>query len=308
LKWLELEVIVDNEAVEPVSALFARFGYNEGVYVQEHVESKGEEGEYTVDLNKPSIVRTYIPAGEAAKEIVEIIERELYYLNMIRPVGEMHVRERSDEEWVDAWKEFFPVLHVGRRLVIKPSWLEYEPKEGEAVIEIDPGMAFGTGLHPSTRLVLEFMEEYVKPGDAVADIGTGSGILSLAAAKLGACMVWAVDNDPVAAQVATKNVESNALEDVIVVKEGSSDTVLADKERQASMPLFDVVLANIVARVIIDLSSDFRTLLRPGGHLLAAGIIIDRRDDVVKDLEDNGFQVVREQHEGDWVAIVGQKK
>ncbi len=304
MKWYELEIEVDAEGAEVVSEVFARHGYNHGVSIQENVRSTGEDGQYVVETTKPVLVRTYLAASKGAKGKVKAIERELWFLNSIRPLGELKVRER-DEEWVDTWKEFFPVLHIGRRLVIKPSWLDYSPQPDELAIKLDPGMAFGTGLHPSTRMVLELLEETIQPGQEVLDVGSGSGILALAAAKLGARHVLAVDTDPVAIKVAKGNVKNNGEGSIITVRQGSAGTVLALGGQ--SPPVFDLVLANIVANVITDLAPDVQKLLRSGGHLIASGIIAQRLDDVIAALGATGLELVAERREDDWVALVVRK-
>lgn len=304
MKWFELEIEVDPEGAEAVSEVFARYGYNQGVAVQQNVRCTGEEGQYVVETAKPVVVRTYLPAGKDAKGKIKAIERELWFLNAIRPLGDLRVRRRTDEEWAETWKEFFPVLHLGRRLVIKPSWLEYSPQPDELIIELDPGMAFGTGLHPSTRMVLELLEETIQPGQEVLDVGTGSGILALAAVKLGARRVLAMDTDPVAVKVAKGNVKNNEAGSIITVQQGSAGTV---PEGSGSPPAFDLVLSNIVANVIIDLAPDFHKLLRSGGHIIASGIIAHRLDDVLAALRAAGLELATERREDDWVALVAWK-
>lgn len=306
MKWLELEVEVDSEGAEAVSALFARYGYNQGVAIHENVRPVDEDGRYVVDPTKPKVVRTYIPAGRGARGRLKALERELWFLNSIHPLGVLKVRERDDEEWIDKWKDFFPVLHIGRRLVIKPSWQEYSPKPDDRVVELDPGMAFGTGLHPSTRMVLELLEDLIRPGAEVLDIGTGSGILALAAAKLGAARVLAVDTDPVAVKTAMRNVKNNELSGVVKVEKGSAGTLL-EKAPESGIPSFDLVLANIVASVIIDLAPAIARLLRPGGKVIASGIIATRLDEVLGALEAAGLRRAGERRTDDWVTVVAER-
>ena len=168
MDWLELSVEVDPEAVEPVSELFARLGYNGGVVVEQSVEGPQAEQDSWDELQHPEIdptrpisVRTYLPLDAEAGDKKHRIEEALWHLGRMRPVGELHTRQCKEEDWANAWKAFYGVQRIGKRIVIKPSWLEYTPKEGDVVLDLDPGMAFGTGLHPTTRLCLAALEDYI---------------------------------------------------------------------------------------------------------------------------------------------------
>src|SRR5881275_37291 len=218
MNWLELSVEVDPEAVEPVSELFARLGYNSGVVVEQAApdvqaeQDSWDELQYMeMDPNRPISVRTYLPVEKGTQEKRENIEQALWHLGRMRPVGELHVRECKEEDWANAWKAFYGIQRLGKHIVIKPSWLDYTTKEGDTVLDLDPGMAFGTGLHPTTRLCLVALEEHMRPGARALDLGTGSGILAIAAAKLGGpdAHVVALDTDGVAVEAALQNVERN---------------------------------------------------------------------------------------------------
>src|SRR5205814_9414782 len=170
------------------------------------------------------------------------------------------VRECNEEDWASAWKAFYGIQRLGKHIVIKPSWLDYKPKEGDVVLDLDPGMAFGTGLHPTTRLCLAALEEQVRPGTNILDLGTGSGILAIAAAKLGRpnVHVAAIDTDSVAMSATRQNVERNGLSSQVNVEQGSAEAAKVDAP-------YDLVVANILASVIIELSKSLYSLLKPGG-------------------------------------------
>src|SRR6476620_3815603 len=258
MNWLELSVEVDPEAVEPVSELFARFGYQGGVVVEQPLQIPDEGyADWTtltqpeIDPNRPVSVRTYLPNDEQAGETRRRLEEALWHLGMMRQVGDLQGQEREEEDWANAWKQYYGIPRMGKRIVIKPSWLEYAPKEGDVVLDLDPGMAFGTGLHPTTRLCLEALEEYVAPGEPahILDLGTGSGILAIAAAKIAGphATLVALDTDIVAVGATRENVERNGLAGQIEVGQGSTDAARADAP-------YTLIVANILASVIIDLS------------------------------------------------------
>jgi ribosomal protein L11 methyltransferase len=209
-------------------------------------------------------------------------------------VGQVTQRELQEEDWANAWKEHYHTRQVGRRLVIKPSWLSYVPAEGEVVVELDPGMAFGTGLHPTTDSCLQLLEDLVRGGERVLDLGTGSGILSLAAAGLGCGSILALDVEPIAVSTAASNTAS--LGDRIQVREGSLP--LPQPEQ------FELLLANIIARVLVDLARELASCLTPGGRLLASGIIAEKEPDVLAAFSAAGLRVERRVQAGDWVTLV----
>src|SRR5438552_18109178 len=207
MNWLELSVEVDPEAVESVSELFARYGYNAGVVVEQSLLAPQEEQSDWETLTHPEIdptrpvgVRTYLPNDEDAPRKRQQVEQALWHLGQMRQISPLRVEVREEEDWANAWKAYYGIQRVGERIVIKPSWLEYKPREGDVVLDLDPGMAFGTGLHPTTRLCLTALEERVRPGMKILDLGTGSGIVAIAAAKLGgpSVRVVALDTDNVA--------------------------------------------------------------------------------------------------------------
>jgi ribosomal protein L11 methyltransferase len=216
----------------------------------------------------------------------------------LRPIGELRTRVVHEEDWAEAWKAHFPVLRVGRRLVIRPTWRRHRSEPGDVVVALDPGMAFGTGLHPTTRLCLALVEDLadrkILAGARVLDVGCGSGILGMAAARLGAASVLGLDPDPIAIESTIANARRNRLARRV-------------RARQGSLPSgegpFDVVLANLIASLLITLADGLVADLRPGGVLLASGIFENREADVVDAFRARGLETANRWAEGDWVAL-----
>jgi ribosomal protein L11 methyltransferase len=303
MDWLELAVQVDPEAVEAVSELFAQYGYNQGVVIEEAVVPEPDE-DYRVDPAAPVSVRTYLVDEPAAEDARQRIAEGLWHLGRMRPVGPLVVTPVREEEWANAWKSHYQTQRIGQRLTVKPSWLDYTPAPDELIIELDPGMAFGTGLHPTTRLCMRALEDYVKPEmHRILDLGTGSAILAIGAAHLGGpdLHVWALDVDPVAVDVAAENVARNGLSDRITVAAGSLDVGVVPPRRYA------LIVANILARVIIALAPALYDALEPGGVLIASGIIAERGDEVAAALRAAGLRLLEHRSEGDWLAVVGMR-
>ena len=221
----------------------------------------------------------------------------------LRPIGQLTTRTIHDADWAEAWKAHFPVLRVGRRLVIRPTWRRHRAGRDDVVIALDPGMAFGTGLHPTTRLCLACLESVADrglvAGAGVLDVGCGSGILSMAAARLGAMTVLGVDTDPIAVEATAANAARNRLARRIRTRHGS----LPSGERP-----FDVVLANLIASVLIDLAEPLAAELRPRGVLVASGIYVDREAAVRNAFDVAGLSVEGREAEGDWVALEAARR
>ncbi|CAN5629033.1 50S ribosomal protein L11 methyltransferase [soil metagenome] len=304
--WLELSVTADAEAVEAVSEILSRAAPS-GVSVEAPFASEQEGLAARPIPGAAATLRAYLPAidRKAADQAIAEVSERLGHLQAfgLRPIGELEVRAVHEEDWASAWKEHFPVLRVGRRVVIRPTWREHEPAPDDIVIALDPGMAFGTGLHPTTRLCLAGLERWADAGlvacASVLDVGCGSGILSLGAGLLGARSVRAIDTDPVAVESAQANARRNGLD--IEVTRGSLPV--------AGGP-FDLVLANLVAGVLIDLAAELAAHLRSGdgspqsgGRLLASGIFIDREPEVRRAFLAAGLRVMARHQETDWLAM-----
>jgi ribosomal protein L11 methyltransferase len=299
--WLELSVDADVEAVEAVSEILGRVASG-GTSVEPAFELVEEGLAARIDPTRPSIVRAYVPARDpaAAERAAAEAAEALGHLQAfgLRPIGELTTRIVHEADWAEAWKAHFPVMRVGRRIVIKPTWRDHEPRPGDVVLDLDPGMAFGTGLHPTTRLCLAGVESAADrgllDGARVLDVGCGSGILAIAAAKLGAGSVLGVDTDPIAVEATIANAARNGLSDHIAAHAGSLPSGEVD---------FDLVLANLIASLLIALAVPLRDELRPGGTLLASGIFEDREPDVRAAFEAVGLAVTTRTVEGEWVAL-----
>ena len=240
-------------------------------------------------------VNGYLPVDDRLENTLLTLREALD--SVPEAVAEVTIRFVAEEDWANAWKQYFKPQRVGKRLVVKPTWEDFDAAPDDLIIQIDPGMAFGTGLHGTTRLCLRALEDAVKPGMRIADVGTGSGILSIAAAHLGAAHVEAVDNDPVAVRVALENVEVNEVGDRVTV-------------RESSVPpsgTFDIVAANILADVILGMARALFDAVRPGGSLIASGIIDSRASDVATGLTAIGFQIAETMTEGEWVALIARR-
>lgn len=293
MRWLELAADVDREAVEAVSAIFREHGHS-GVIVEEPVLSTSDWAGWESDPGRPVTIRTYLPVEPATSERREAIERALWHVGQIRTVSPVRARELDETDWAEAWKQHYDVHRIGEHIVIRPSWREFTPQPGDVVVELDPGMAFGTGLHPTTRLCLAALEGAIRPGDTVLDLGAGSGILSIAASKLGASQVLAVDTDPVAVDAATNNVAANSLTN-IAIQLGSID---------ATQQQYDLILANISARVILQLASDLAEAIVPGGRLVASGFLDETEIEVALTVAAAGFHLTESASDGDWRMLV----
>ena len=279
--WQEVSISVPFEYVEPISYLFDRYGYG-----------------LTMEDDGPELIklRTYLPSD--ARQRFSHIEVGVNLASLIQPLGELTVTPLDeDADWQNAWKAHFTLLKIGKRLVIKPSWIEYEAQDGELLIELDPGLAFGTGYHPTTYTCLEAMEQLVQPGMNVLDLGCGSGILTIAAIKLGAGRVTALDIDPQAVQASRQNFRRTRIREQVSLDQGSLPHKLAPAGA------FDLALANISARGIRERAPDILPTLRPGGVLVASGIIEEQHAETEEVLIQTGFTDIEVWPKEDWVTL-----
>lgn len=306
MEWLEITVRTPADGVEPVSEMFIELGTG-GVVIDDpalilQYERETHPDEWAVSgqakENGLSLVKAYLPLEEGLTGRLEEIKRLVSQLDLAL-IPEITTRVVVEEDWAEAWKKHYKTVRVGR-LVIKPSWEEYQPLEGDLVIEMDPGMAFGCGTHATTALCLMLLEKYVRPGITVYDIGTGSGILAVAAARLGAGRVRAVDIDPVACKAAAENVERNNAGGVVSVGHGNLAELLENGA--------DLVVANIIADVIAGFAPQAASILKPGGVFIASGIIREKADMVRRALGAAGLSVCEDLEDGLWVALVSRKE
>ena len=281
MRWAEISIPAPAESAEAVTA---------------HLLEMGCRGVSETGTN-PVILTGYLPTVEGIQSKLETLKERLseFPTHGLPRAGEITIRCVEEADWANEWKKHFKPIEIGDRLVVKPSWETYHGDTRRLVIELDPGMAFGTGGHPSTRLSLMALERAVKPGDIVADIGTGSGILAIAAAKLGASRVHATDIDSLPRTIARENLNRGGLQSIVSVHE------MEDFDREARR--CNVVVANIVADTIIELIPSVRERLRPGGTFICAGIVEDRLPDVIAALQAGGFTIVETLSEEIWRCL-----
>ncbi|HZO75442.1 MAG TPA: 50S ribosomal protein L11 methyltransferase [Ktedonobacteraceae bacterium] len=305
MHWLELTVKAHPEAVESVSELLSRYTTG-GVAIEEPIELIDEGQEYRVRQGQPVTVHAYLPLDGQEEEARQRVAEGLWHLSSLGAqfVGELHTRTVNEEDWANAWKEYFHVTHIGQHIVIRPSWRSYEPEPDDIVLTLDPGMAFGTGLHPTTRMCLELLEQHIQPGMRVLDVGTGSGILALTAAKLGAAHVDAIDNSSVATESALTNAAMNDSQERISVVLG----VLSEEEAARKQGQYDLVLANIIAHIIGSIAPQLAQVLAKEGMLIVSGIIEARRPDAEGPLLTAGLELIEQRQIDDWFALVYRKR
>ena len=305
MQWIEVNVAVTHEAVEAVADMLTSIG-SKGVAIEDPqlINDLRNSGTWELcdipeqeNTEVVTVSAYYADDEKLEKRLAEIDEQ----LELIEErigkyrFGNTRFRKVNEQDWANEWKQYFHVTHVGKSLVIKPSWEEYVAKEGEHVIEIDPGMAFGTGTHHTTNMMMERLEKVITPEAEVFDVGTGSGILAIASAMLGAKSVKAVDIDAVAVRVARENVADNGLTEQIEVREGD---LLHGTEGKA-----DVIIANIIADIIIMLLKDIPQKLNDDGIFLASGIIEERVPDIEAEAQKQGLVVDAIDHRGGWVVM-----
>ena len=281
MMWQELTVKVPSEYVEPIWYLFGRYG--RGVSVE---DTGGGH----------MLLRTYLPNTSRARRAR--IEIGVNLVRSIEPMANLEVRTLEEADWENAWKAHFSVLKVGRRMVIKPSWLSYRPAEGDIVIELDPGMAFGTGYHPTTRMCMEALERWVSPSAQVLDLGTGSAILSMTAAALGAARIVALDVDPTAVRAARKNIKGAGLKNSVRLVRGSLP------HPEAVPGSFQIAVANISAKTVRERAPHLYATLDREGLLITSGFVDDQATDLKAYLVQMGFEPVEDIAIDDWVALV----
>ena len=287
MEWLEVSVTSDNEAAEAVAEVLSRYAYH-GVVIE-----AGPEG-----FNSgPVVVRAYLPADDRVGTNRRRLEEALWHLGQIWPIGEPAFQPLAEKDWSEAWKERLEVLHIGAHFVVRPSWREYVPSPDDVVIELDPGQAFGTGVHPTTQMCLMALEEFLSSsGDVdVLDLGTGSGILAVGSAKLGARCVLAVDNDPVAVRAAKSNVLENGVSDRVRVVQGSLGDVPGN---------YHLILVNILANVILEMVAEGLTAhASPDGTVVVAGILADQEVAIVSAFAEKGYRPTKRWQMDDWVCL-----
>lgn len=307
--WIEISIITKSEALEPISGIFYGLGCpNVAIEDPEDLLSR-EQGPLTwdfADINilehkgNAAVVKAYFSEEDNIEQIVETVKQklqEIKELGLDIGEGKVSYKKMHEEDWANNWKQYYKPVKITDKIVIKPIWEEYEKKDNELIIELDPGMAFGTGTHETTRMCIKALDKYVKPNTTVFDVGCGSGILAIAAAKLGANHVVGVDLDPVAVDSSKENISFNDLSNIEVL-EGNLLDVVQGKA--------DIVVANIIAEIICVLTEDVKKALNEGGLFIVSGIIHDRVEMVKEKFAECGFEVVEINKDGEWNCIVAK--
>ncbi|SHJ75464.1 50S ribosomal protein L11 methyltransferase [Tepidibacter formicigenes] len=311
MKWIEITIKTTTEAVEAVTSILYEsevggvviedpndFLFQEKDdaawdYIEENVFDTGYEG---------VIIKAYLSEEKNVIAEVEMIREKIKLLpsyGLDIGEGSVNITEVNEEDWANSWKQYYKPSKVGEKIVVKPTWEDYDKRKGEIVIELDPGMAFGTGTHETTTMCIRELEKRVNEEATVFDIGCGSGILSIAAAKLNASKVIGVDLDPVAVKVSKENVVLNKVEDVVEVRHGNLMEVVKEKS--------DIVVANIIADIIMILSKDVGKFLNSNGLFISSGIILEKIEDVKAALLENKFEILDVKTMGEWAVIVSKK-
>lgn len=310
MKWCEISIQTSHEAVELIAEIFRDLGAS-GVVIEdpELVNDYITSGkwDYTdIPIAKETEVvveKAYLPVNGELEGRIQTLQQEIKALES-RGVNTapavLTTAELQDEDWSDTWKQYFHTEKPGERVVIKPTWEEYEPKDDEVVIELDPGAAFGTGTHATTSMCIRQLEKLVKPGMTVFDVGTGSGILSIISAKLGAKNIQAVDYDDSVLKIVEENLEQNNVQNIISVAQSD---LMQNVHGKA-----ELVIANIIADIIIRLFDQLDEHLEQGGTLLTSGIIEDRIEDVLVAAEKHGYGVVERLENKGWACITFKRK
>lgn len=296
--WSQVTVRVQPEAAEFVADLLSELT-GSGVSIEPPIEALGPDEGYTIDESAPMVLRGYV-YGATSRARRDSIRRRLQSGGAAGSiVGLITWRDVREEDWAEAWKEYYDVDRVGN-VVIRPEWREYEQQPGDIMVHLDPGMAFGTGQHPTTRMCLLLTQEFLRPDDYVLDLGCGSAILAIAAIALGARACVANDTEEQAVKASTANVKLNDMADRIKVLEGSIDVV-------ADLGPYDMMQANINANTIIALCPEMFRILKPGREAFCGGVIREREPEVRGALESAGFIVERVMQEGEWRTLVARK-
>jgi ribosomal protein L11 methyltransferase len=297
--WLEVSLTVDGELAEAVADVFARYAPG-GVVA--------ERGIKYLDADDPGtpkdevVVRAYLPVDARLEENRQRLEQGLSYLSMIQPLPAPTFTSIEDTNWMEAWKKHYRPISVGKKLIIIPAWME-SPDESRTPIKIDPGMAFGTGTHPTTQLVLDLMEDMIieRAPSTLIDVGCGSGILSIAALKLGVERALGVDIEAPSVESSRENADVNGIGDEFIIGQGSVDEILAGNFEFKSAPL---VVANMLAPILIRLTeAGLGTLVSPGGVLILSGILDEQEERIRAVVASHHLKILERRQMGDWIAF-----
>ena len=308
MKWVEVQIKTTTEAEELVTNIMYDLGVT-GLAIEDPNDIIAfQQSEEDWDFIDPElikqdyegvIIKAYFPEGKNIVDKIELVRdniERIPFNETGKSLGEVTITEVYEKDWAEAWKKYYKPTRIGSNVVIKPTWEEYEKEEGEIIIELDPGMAFGTGTHETTIMCIEALERYVEDGDTLLDIGCGSGILSIVAAKLGANKIIAVDLDEMCIKVSNENLHLNGVENSVEVRQGNLFNVVNEKA--------NIIVSNIIAEVIIDMVEHIKDYLYSGGVFIASGIILEKVDKVEEKLIKNGFKILEKKYMNEWALIV----
>lgn len=312
MEWIELIVHTTTEGTDQVSELLMDAGAS-GTMIEDKADIPDPDKPHGIweifdpklldNMPEDVLVHAWFAADSSFPALLDTIRGSLSGLAAQHgDFGSLRLETRSvnDQAWTDVWKKYFKPFHAGTHLVIKPTWEPFEPAPDDLVIEIDPGMAFGSGTHETTGMCLSLLEEIISGGEEIIDVGTGSGILAIGAALLGAGHVLAIDIDPDAVKVAQENVQHNHVEETVSVRQGN----LLDRVSAVC----DICVANIISDVIISFAAPLMNHIRPGGLFICSGIVSSRGDEVAHALTDAGYEILRRETRGEWVAFLSRRK
>lgn len=309
MDWIRMMVRTTTEGAEAVSAMFMNLGI-QGAVIEDKADiqlNQRPEGQWDIideeiakRMDDDVKVTVYICGDARAQDTIAHARQELQRLSMMElgfDAGKLTLEVDSidDEDWAENWKSQYKPFRLGAHFVVKPTWEKFDAEKDDIIIEIDPGMAFGSGTHETTGMCVALVEEYVKPGDKVIDVGTGTGILAIAAGKVGATDVLATDLDAMAVRVARENADLNGMQEIIRTREGNL--------LEAVDEVADVAVANIIADVIVMMAAPIMKHIRPGGTFICSGIARERQDEVIDALNAAGYQKLDVRNQGEWAAI-----
>ena len=311
MEWLELIVHTTTEGTDPVSDILMEAGAS-GTMIEDRADIPDPNKPHGIweiidpklleNMPEDVLVHAWFEENPALPSLVEGLRNRLSEMGRTtQNAGSLQLELRSvnDRSWTDVWKKYFKPFYAGEHLVVKPTWEPFDPAPGDKIIEIDPGMAFGSGTHETTAMCLSLLAEVISGGEEVIDVGTGSGILAIGAALLGAGRVLATDIDPDAVRVAAENVRNNHVDHIVSVTQGNLlDHVSA---------VCDICVANIISDVIISFAAPLMPHIRPGGLFICSGIVSVRADEVAKALTDAGYEILRKETKGEWTAFVSRR-
>lgn len=311
MEWIELIVHTTTAGSDSVSQLLMDHG-SAGTMIEDRADIPDPGRPHGIweiidpalleNMPEDVLVHAWFQPGPGISDLISQLSHELNRLHENDPeYGSLELQNKSvdDEDWSEVWKKYYKPFYIGKHLVIKPTWESYSPAPGDQVIEMDPGMAFGSGTHETTAMCASLLEELIQGGESVIDVGTGSGILAVAAALCGAGCVLAVDIDPDAVRVADENVMHNHVENIVTVQQGDL--------LQNTDAVCDVCVANIISDIIIGFCAPLMKHIRPGGFLICSGVVKQREEEVQEALLKAGYEINRVEHRGEWVAFVGRR-